>query len=189
VLFKLFKQKTFNLADYPLKNTKFEDKIPHYEPTVTKKLRITNINNETLSNLINTGDIDLKNNYLFIKKVLPENLKNINYIQFDYMTKSNKTKIILVKNKDEKYNRNAIDKLEELAKENPNVEFFHMFNTEKNIEFLNKKYNNRELVEIKNYPQLLILKDDKLSVFPEKIFLKYSLSYQDLNRELSKNLL
>jgi thiol-disulfide isomerase/thioredoxin len=116
-------------------------------------------------------------------------MKLINYLQFDYLTKSSKPKIILVKNKDEKFNRNAIDRLEELAKENPNVEFFHMYDTEKNIEFLNKKFNQGELAEIKNYPQLLILKDNKLSVFPDKIFLKYSLSHQELNKELSKNLI
>ncbi len=188
-MFKSFKQKTFNLLEHTLKNTKFEDKIPHYETTVTKKLKISEINNETVSKLISIKDIELKDNYSFVKKIHPENLKLINHILFDYHTKSSKPKIILVRNKDDKYNRLAMQRVEERAMKNQNIDFFHMYNTEKNLEFLNKKFTEGEFTEIKNYPQLLILKEGKLKVLSDKLFLKYSISTQDLNTEISKSLI
>lgn len=165
-----------------MKNATFYDNIPHYEPRVSKKLKLseTELGKENIVKLIAKADITIKEAYFFSKKVLPENFKMLNSVNFDYLINSDKIKIVLIKNKDEKYNRNVMKKVEELAEKHKDIAFFHMYNTDTNTNLLQEKYD----LSFDNYPQMVILKDDKNWVFPLNLLLKYSVTSDALGHEL-----
>lgn len=215
-LFKLFKEKTFDLEKETLKGVKFEDKISHYEKAVLKKLKLkeNELNLDSIIKLIKKEDINMSENCLFNKKVDPDNFKMINHVMYDFYIKpeeKNKrhTHIILIKNKDEVYNRDTMKRMRELAKmnlQNKNVKFYHMYNTEKNMEFLENKLSEEKentttsdpskenyskqtinpLSGVKSYPQVIIIKGNKAEIFPANVFLKYRTKIEKINNELTK---
>ena len=69
--------------------TKFEEIIQHYEPNITKKLKIINFNKDSIAHLINKEEyqINIGNNYYFKKKVHSENYKLINHLMFNMLIK------------------------------------------------------------------------------------------------------
>jgi hypothetical protein len=78
-------------------------------------------------------------------------------------------------------------KVENLANLNNNVKFYYMYNTEQNLKFLSQKYPT-VFENLKSYPQLLIIKDNQIQIFSEKLFLKYSSTDNMINEELKKNI-
>ena len=59
-------------------------------------------------------EINLENNFYFKKKVNPENFKSINHIVFDALIKAEDKglNVVLIKNIDNKYNIDTMDKIE-----------------------------------------------------------------------------
>jgi hypothetical protein len=148
-----------------------EETLSHYSPIVSKKLKAKNLNRESLLEIFRKEDITLEENYNFIKPVLPQNLKLLNNVLFDFLMKDTKgKKVILVKDIHEKLNRNSLEKLSDLAEKNKKVEFFYMPSTEENLKLLKEKYG----LEFLNYPQLLILEDNKIRVIPQYDYLSIS---------------
>ena len=155
-------------------------------PQFSKKLRLKNLNQNSLTQLIKIKDIDISQNYLFNNKIEPENMKIINHAMFEYYLRDTNSKnIILIKNKDEKYNRNSMKRFRKLAELNKDIKFYRMYNTENNMEFLNKKY------ELSNtFPQVLIFNrgEERPLILSDNLFLKYSSTVESINEELHKNL-
>ena len=194
----MFEKKTFDLKESTLKETKFEENIQHYEPNITKKLKIINFDRDSIVQLINKeeSEIDIKNNYYFKKKISPENFKLINHIMFDMLIKpEDKTlKVILIENTDNKFNNDALDKVKRLADLNlltkTGIKFFHMNNSEENLAHLLQRYgDNYGVYKNMNFPQLLIIKQEKIFCISQKLFTRHSEnSSEELNQEISKYL-
>lgn len=169
-----------------MKNTKIDEKIDHHDTEVTKKIKLKEINKNTIKKLIEKKDVTIEECYFFNKKLSPDNVKTINYLSFDYLIKDNDPNIslILIKNVDETYNRETLKKFESLALKNVDLKFYHMYNTDKNIEYLKSRFD----IDADNisFPQLLIIKDKRHWLFPNTILLKYSVTSEDLNAEMKK---
>jgi hypothetical protein len=173
------------LKELTLKNTTFEEKISHYEPYVTKKLKLRNFDKQSVTNLIKKENITLEENYNFHKKLLPDNVKLMNHLLFDLLIKpgDKNRHIILVKNTDEKFNRNSLKRLENLAKMNKNIRFYYMYNTVENINYLKEKFKNiGDILSNSNSPHLLLIKDNQISFVPQEVFLKYSTKEEEINK-------
>jgi hypothetical protein len=154
-----------------LKNTKIEEPLPHYAPLVSKKIKAKDLDRENILQVLRKNDITLDENYNFNKAILPQNFKLLNHLLFDFLIISSKKgkKIILLKDKDELINRDSMLRVQNLAKNNSGLDFFHMANTDENTKLLKEKYN----LEFKNYPQLIILDTGKNSyeLIPQVNFL------------------
>ena len=119
---------------------------------------------------------------------MPENLYNINFLNYDLLinqiNKNNQEKekkFIIILNEDQKLNRNLLRQAEKLAKLNPKMKFYLMYNTNENKKLINEKFG----LEFKNYPQLLILESEKnISVFPIDDLLSFRLDLNSLNNKL-----
>lgn len=177
-----------------LKNTKFDEKFSNWEPKFLKKLRVKNPSETDILNLINTNDIKIEESYIFHKKQLPENLKNISNLNFDLLVnnnnkKSNKNshakKFIFILNEDSDFNRNVIVKAEKIAKLNPENKYFIMYNSDSNKIFLKERFG----IEFRTYPQLIKLDDiesmQKAIVFPMNDLLSYRIDLPTLNDKVS----
>jgi hypothetical protein len=117
----------------------------------------------------------MDDNFYFNKKIPPANLKLINYINFDYLMEDNlnlkdDVKILLIKDKDENTNRNVSKKAEIFAQNNPKIKFYHMYNTNKNMKIIKQKYK----LEFESYPQMIIIKNNKVEIIPQHTILSSS---------------
>jgi hypothetical protein len=186
-MLKSFKEKNFNLKDATLKNAKFDEEISHYEAAVTKKIKLSSFDDISINQLINKNDISIEENYLFNKEVLPSNLKAVNHVSYNYLTRDKKRpKCILIKNKDEEYNRDVWEKIQNLAVMNPKIDFLHVYNTESNWNFLKEKLKFKDNT---NLPQIIILpnEDNQDAIyFPEEVLLSYRTNNEEINNKLNK---
>lgn len=156
---------------------------------MTKKLKLKNINKDTLIELIEKIDIELSENYLFKKKILPENLGLLNHINYEYyMNSSTSKKVILILNKDEKFNRNSIKRFRKLSKLNSHLNFYQMYNTDSNMETLSKMYGIDFLKSFNTTPQIFIVNVENKNlpaIFSNDLFLKYNTTIENINAELN----
>lgn len=179
---KSFKEKNFDLTKTTLKSVQIDGKLPHFDPLVTKKLKLTSFKREEVAALINKDDISIKEGYFFSHKINPENYKMVNHLLWDLYIKDDKElKIILIKNSQEKYNRNIVSKLEKFAKSDEKQQIYYIDNSQKNLEFLNERFD----VKFDNYPQLILLKGNKNWVFPVELLLSYKLDSTNIANEIS----
>jgi hypothetical protein len=185
-MLKSFKEKNFNLKETTLKNTKFDDDISHYEASVTKKIKLTSFDDDSLRYMINKSDITIQENYLFNKEIIPSNLKAVNHLSYNYLTRDKKRpKCLLIKNKDEEVNRDVWEKIQKLAEMNPNIDFLHVSNTETNYNFIKEKLKlNPDTI----LPQLIIIPNDENQTpifFPNEILLSYRTNQEEINNKLT----
>ena len=89
------------------------------------------------------------------------------------MSDKRKTSVILIKNKDDKYNRDTFDKIKLFAKKNPCINFFYVNNTDKNIDFLKKKFP-QYLEDVTNYPKMIVVKDDQSKLYQMNNLLSFT---------------
>jgi hypothetical protein len=167
-----------------------DEPLSHYTAEVSKKIKAKDLERGSILELINTNDISLEENYNFNKHVLPQNFKLINHLLFDFLINKSKGKkiVILLKDKHEKTNRDAMKTIERLAEGNQDVEFFYMTNSEENKKLLKDKFN----VEFKNFPQLLVLNagDNSVKVVPQIEYLKIDKnSRKGLDNIISRSLI
>ena len=176
-MYKTFKDKTFDLKKGSLKKTKMEEEISHYTSVITKKLKLDKLDEENLYELFKVKDIEINQNYNFNKKIFPENFSLINHLLFDFKIKMKKNKkIILIFDKDQKFNRNVFDKVEELANRNKEIDYYYMINTNENTGFIKQRFN----LEFSNFPQIIILQDEnKTNTIPQSLFLIYTSSIDE----------
>lgn len=193
-LFKLYADKSFDLFKDNLINTKFEEKLTHYEPKISKKLRIKDPSDLDVLNLIIKSDIKIDETYIFHKKLNPENLQNVSHLNFDLLLKNtnkNNKKYLIVVNEDEILNRNILYKADKLAKMNSNSDFFIITNALENKNFIKERFG----VEFMTYPQLLILEGNDvkktndsnkldLKIFPVNDLLSYKIDINSINEKL-----
>jgi hypothetical protein len=123
--------------------------------------------------------------------------------------KTNK-KFILLINQDEKINRNVMNKIKKLSKNNQKFNFYYMYNSPENEIFLKENFD----LEFKKYPQMIIYKNKnknkninnsfnkninrdinskdndfnnienlkfRFDIFPEKALLSYNIKFEELN--------
>jgi hypothetical protein len=179
-LYKTFKDKNFELKETTLKHTKMEEPLQHYTPFVSKKLKAKDLSKESIIELINTKDITLDENYNFNKHALPHNFRLINHLLFDFLiNKSKGKKVILLKDNNEKINRDSMKTVEQLAENYTDVDFYYMNNSEENVKLLRDRFN----LEFKNYPQLLILDTDTndIQIVPQIDYLTLAHERRNLN--------
>ncbi len=154
---------------------------------MTKKLKLSTFDEESIKSLISKQDITIQENYLFNKEIPPLNLKSVNYQSFAYATRDKtRFKCLLIKNKEEKLNRDVLNKIQVLAELNPEVDFLHVFNTEANLSFLKEKLN---IPDQTPFPQLIILpidQDQNLVYFPSETLLKFSSKTEEIHQKLNK---
>jgi hypothetical protein len=185
-MLKSFKEKNFNLKETTLKNTKFDDDISHYEAAVTKKIKLTSFDDVSLRQMINKNDITIQENYLFNKEIIPSNIKAVNHLSYNYLTRDKKRrKCLLIKNKDEEVNRDVWEKIQKLAEMNPDIDFLHVSNTETNYNFIKEKFKlNQDTI----FPQLIVLPNDENQTtifFPKEILLSYKTDQVEINNKLT----
>lgn len=162
-------------------------------------MEIRNFTKESVIALINKdeSEINLENNYYFKKKLHPENFKMINDVMFDWLIKpqDKNAHLILIKNIDNKYNLDTVEKIERLAHVNKitktGINFYHMENTQENLAHIVNRYGDkyRNLTDM-NYPQLLLIRQDKIYFIPQKLFLRQKgHSDEELNKEINNYLI
>ena len=166
--------------------------MTHYEAKIAKKLRIKEPNSSDIINLMKKEDINIEENYVFHKKLIPENMQNLSYLNFQISMKNSfdtKEKYILLINEDEKMNRNVMTKLNKISKKNPEVNFYYMYSTPENEGFLKERFN----LEFKKYPQMFVYYNDndndneknkfnnKINLISEKTLLSFNTSLVELN--------
>ena len=157
-------------------------------------MKLGNFSRESITRLINKEEheINLENNFYFKKKIHPENLKSINHVVFDALIKAEdkNLNVVLIKNKDNKYNLDTMDKIERLAHLNKitktGINFYHMHNSEENLAYLVHRYGEgyRNLINL-NYPLLIVIRNDKIDFVTQKFYLRQkNHSDDDLNKEI-----
>ena len=62
--------------------------MSHYEPKISKKLRIKDPNSTDIINLMKKDNINIDETYVHHKKLLPENMQNLNHLNFEFSLKN-----------------------------------------------------------------------------------------------------
>ncbi len=177
--------------------------MSHYEPKISEKLRIKDPNSTDIINLMKKDNINIDETYVHHKKLLPENMQNLNNLNFEFSLKNKnsydtKKKFILLINENEKMNRNVMLKFKKISKKNPDVDFYYMFSTPENEVFLKEKFN----LEFKKYPQMIIYnnnidnnndnneklnnKNININLFSEEALLSYNTKIEELNELINR---
>jgi hypothetical protein len=136
-------------------------------------LKGEDVNLKNIENFVFYKDVSFSNNYLYEKPLENKDFKLLNQQNFDFFINANPKikKVLYVQSTDNLRNRDSFEKISNLTKSVPNVQFYYMNGTKDNKEFLEKRFGK----DFSIFPQLLILNESETVVIPPVKFLKYSL--------------